>query len=879
MVGTVLGGPAAPLLAQTTPPPAQPAPAGQPAGSPLAPAPVAAAAPEPVQRTIRSIAVKGNQRLEPETIRAYANLSPGQTYTAETLDQALKDLYATQLFADVTIQGGETGDLVIAVRENPVINRIILEGNKRLKDDKILPEIKLAPRQIFTRSAARSDVDRILELYRRQGRFAARVEPKIVQLDQNRVDVVFEIHEGDLAKVRAINIIGNKAFAAGRLRKEMFTRQAGGALGFLKSNDTYDPDRLAADQQKLRAFYLTQGYADFRVVQALAELTPDRRDFVITYVVDEGPRYKFGKIDAESALRDFPASTVKQSLKLRSGDWFNAKAVEDAVTDLNEKAGNLGYAFADINPAYNRDAEHRLMNVTIKVGDTPRVYVERIDITGNTTTRDKVIRREFRLNEGDAFNALKVKRSQDRLQSLGYFGDKFEIKQSEGSAPDRIVLGANVEEKPTGQLSISGGYSSLEKFVVQLAVSQNNFMGKGQQVDASVNWSYYSKSVQLGFVDPYFMDKPILVGAQLFRQDYNSFNYVNNNRNSTYRQLSTGGGLRMGFPLSEYWGFGSRYTLTQDKVTLDSSYYTDPDGAGPLPAVCDPFKVGRYLCDEVGTHLTSLVGISTLYDDTDGIRPTRGQRLTFSEDFAGLGGDVRYLRTRVDGTKYKSIGGGWILSAHAEGGYIHALQSSPGPGRDAIRLTDRFFGPDLRGFDIRGIGPRVVRTPYDLSGNLVQPTNTNNQVVDALGGKAYYMGRIELEFPTSSTLRSVGLRPSAFIDIGSLFSLTKPPLLDILKFCSATNQPTQQINGGAPNTSCTQFNVNGATGYADDSAHAAGGFKEFFLGDSPKPRLSIGIGVNWTSPFGPLRLDLAKAILKQKGDETKLFSFNVGTAF
>jgi outer membrane protein insertion porin family len=882
MVGTVLGGTATPLLAQATPP-AQPATTGQPAADPLAPAtaPAPAPPPAPVQRTIRSITVRGNQRLEPETIRAYANLTPGQTYTTETLDQALKDLYATQLFADVTIQGGETGDLVIAVRENPVINRIILEGNKRLKDDKILPEIKEAPRQIFTRPAARADVDRILELYRRQGRFAARVEPKIVQLDQNRVDVVFEIHEGDLAKVRAINIIGNKAFPAGRLRKEMFTRQAGGALGFLKSNDTYDPDRLAADQQKLRAFYLTQGYADFRVVQALAELTPDRRDFVITYVVDEGPRYKFGKIDAESALRDFPASTVKQGLKLHSGDWFNAKAVEDAVTDLNEKAGALGYAFADINPAYNRDAEHRIMNVTIKVNDTPRVYVERIDITGNTSTRDKVIRREFRLNEGDAFNALKVKRSQDRIQSLGFFGDKFEIKQTEGSAPDRVVLGANVEEKPTGQLSVSGGYSSLEKFVVQLAVSQNNFMGKGQQLDASVNWSYYSKSVQLGFVDPYFLDKPILLGAQLFRQDYNSFNYVNNNRNSTYRQLSTGGGLRLGFPLSEYWGFGSRYTLTQDKITLDKSlFYTDPDGTGPLAPQCDPNKAGRYLCDEIGTRLTSLVGISTLYDDTDGIRPTRGQRLTFSEDFAGLGGDVRYLRTRVDATKFKGIGAGWILSIHGEGGYIKALQSSPGPGRDAIRLTDRFFGPDLRGFDIRGIGPRVIRQNYDLSGNLVTSSGSNNnRVVDALGGKAYYMGRIELEFPTSATLKSVGLRPSAFIDVGSLFSLTRPQLIDILKFCSATNLPTQQINAGSANTSCTQFNVNGATGYADDSSHATGGFKEFFLGDSPKPRLSIGIGVNWTSPFGPLRLDLAKAILKQKGDETKLFSFNVGTAF
>jgi outer membrane protein insertion porin family len=872
MAGTVLGGSAAPLLAQ--PAPAAPAAQTQPAaGQPAAAAP----APAPVVHTIRSIAVRGNQRLEPETIRAYANLNPGQTYTAETLDQALKDLYATQLFADVNIAGTETGDLVINVRENPVINRIILEGNKRLKEDKILPEIKLAPRQIFTRSAARADVDRILELYRRQGRFAARVEPKIVQLDQNRVDVVFEIYEGDLAKVRAINIIGNKEFGDGRLRKEMYTRQAGGVLGFLKSNDTYDPDRLAADQQKLRAFYLTQGYADFRVVSALAELTPDRKDFVITYVVEEGPRYKFGTINAESALRDFPASTVKQYLqteKLKSGDWFNAKAVEDTVTDLNEKAGNLGYAFADINPAYDRDAEHHVMNLTIKVGDTPRVYVERIDITGNTTTRDKVIRREFRLNEGDAFNALKVKRSQDRIQSLGFFQEKLEIKQSEGSAPDRVVLGVNVEEKPTGQLSLSGGYSSLEKFVIQLAVSQNNFMGKGQELDASVNYSSYSKSVQLGFVDPYFLDKPILLGGQLFRQDYSSFNYIGNNRNTTYTQVSTGGGLRMGFPLTEYWNFGGRYTLSQDKVSLaKSTFYTDPDGTGPLPAVCDPLKAGRYLCDEIGTRLTSSVGYSTLFDDTDGIHPTRGQRLTFSQDFAGLGGDVRYIRTRADATKYMGFGGGWIFSVHGEGGYIKALQSSPGPGRDAIRLTDRFFGPQLRGFDIRGIGPRIQRVNYDDTGALLFD---KAQITDALGGKAYYMGRLELEFPTSSSLKSVGLRPSAFVDVGSLFSMTRPILTDVIATCVPVTENTTgkafQLVPGGTQTSCGP--TSGTAGFS-----RIAGFKEFFVGDSPTPRLSIGVGVNWTSPFGPLRLDLAKAILKQKGDETKLFSFNVGTQF
>jgi outer membrane protein insertion porin family len=885
MVGTVLGGSAAPLLAQTAPAadplaPQQTQPATPSTQAPATAAPATVAAAPVEQRTIRSISVRGNQRLEPETIRAYANLTPGQTYTAETLDQALKDLYATQLFADVTIGGGETGDLVINVRENPVINRIILEGNKKLKDDKITPEIKEAPRQIFTRTAARADVDRILELYRRQGRFAARVEPKIVQLDQNRVDVIFEIYEGDLAKVRAINIIGNKEFSDGRLRKEMYTRQAGGPLGFLKSNDTYDPDRLAADQQKLRAFYLTQGYADFRVVSALAELTPDRKDFVITYVIDEGPRYKFGKIDAKSALPDLPAAKVLQTVNLHSGEWFNAKQVEDAMTDLNQVAGNLGYAFADINPSYDRDAEHRTMNLTINVEDMPRVYVERIDITGNTTTRDKVIRREFRVNEGDAFNAQKVKRSQDRLQSLGFFQDKLEIKQTEGSSPDRVVLGVNVEEKPTGQLSVSGGYSSLERFVVQLAISQNNFMGKGQHADASFNWSVYSKSAQIGFVEPYFMDKPILLGFQLFRQDYNSFNYVDNNRNTTYRQLTTGGGIRMGFPITEYWSFGGRYNLNQDKVSLDSSFYTDPDGSGPQPAVCDPLKAGRYLCDEIGKRLTSLIGFSTLYDDTDGIRPTRGQRLTFSEDFAGLGGNVHYLRTRADATKYHSIGGGWVFSAHAEGGYIKALTGSPGPGRDAVRLTDRFFGPDLRGFDIRGIGPRVLRLNYDVNGALIEAKGSN-KIIDALGGKAYYMGRLELEFPTNSTLKSVGMRPSAFIDVGSLFSLTRPELTDILKFCSSATagQPTKQIAGGSTNTSCTQFNVNGGSGYADDTTHSAPGFKELFLGDSPKPRLSIGIGVNWTSPFGPLRLDIAKAILKQKGDETKLFSFNVGTAF
>ncbi len=758
LVGSILGGWSAPLLAQDATP---------------APTVVAPPPPAPTAGLIRSIAVRGNERLEPETVRAYANLRPGGTYTPATLDTALKDLYATELFTDVVITGAETGHLVITVRENPVINRIVLEGNKKLKSDKILPEIKLAPRQIFTRSKVRADVERIVELYRREGRFAAQVEPKIVQLDQNRVDLVFEIFEGDKSKVRRINIIGNNEFDDGRLRKEMYTRQAGGLLGFLRSNDSYDPDRLAADQQKLRSFYLTQGYADFRVVSALAELTPDRRDFIITYVVEEGPRYKFGKIEAESALRDLDAAKVRAAVNLKSGDWFNAEAVENAVTGLTGVAGLLGYAFAEIDPAYDRDAAKREMNITFRVGDTPRVYVERIEIQGNTVTHDKVIRREFRLNEGDAFNAIRVKRSQDRLQSLGFFQENLEIKQTEGSGPDRIILGVDVEEKATGELSLSGGYSSVERFVLSLAVAQRNFMGKGQELNAGINYSRYSRSVQLGFVEPYLFDKQIALGGEIYRRDYSNYNLIGGERNKSYSQVSTGLGLKMGFPVTEFINFGSRYSLVADKITLDkTTFYSDPDGTGPLELTCDPLRAGQYLCDQVGTRVTSLIGASAVFDNTNGIRPTRGHRFMLNQDFAGLGGDVKYFRSRFDGTKYFQVKQGWVLSTHLEGGYIHSLNDSPREGQDPIRLTDRFFGPQLRGFDIRGIGPRVLRTPYNLAGELLEE---GSRTSDALGGHAYYMGRVELELPVSASVRSLGLRPSAFIDVGSVWWLTRPP--------------------------------------------------------------------------------------------------------
>ena len=867
LMGTMLGGFAAPLHAQeAAPATAAPTPAVTAAAA--APASVAATTPAaPASGTIRSIQVRGAERLEPETIRSYSNLFPGQEYNAEKLDAALKELYATELFADVVISGAETGNLLITVKENPVINRIVLEGNKRIKSDKITPEIRLAPRQIFTRSKVRTDVERIIELYKRQGRFAATVDPKIVELDQNRVDLVFEIHEGDKSKIRAINIIGNDTFSDDRLQKEMYTKESGGVLGFFKSNDSYDPDRLAADQQKLRAFYLTQGYADFRVVSALAELTPDRKDFVITYVVEEGPRYKFGAIDAESGLRDLNEKEIKGLIGIKQGEWFNAKRVEDLVTSLTEIAGNRGYAFADVNPNYKRDSDKHVMDVSFRVGESPRVYVERIEITGNSQTQDKVLRREFRVQEGDAFSAIRVKRSQDRIQDLGFFQEKLDVKQTEGSAPDRVVLGLNVEEKSTGELQLSAGYSSLEKFVFTGSITQRNFRGMGQIAQAGVNWSKYSRSASLGFTEPYLFDRNVSLGGEIFRRDYNAFNNTTSGRrNNTYSQSSTGFGIRTGFSLTEYLIAGVRYGLTLDKITLDrATFYSDLDGAGPNGPVCDPAKAGQYLCDEIGNRLTSSIGYTVALDNTDGIRPTRGQRVILSQDFAGLGGDTKYLRTRIEGTKYKRLPKNFILSGHVEAGYIAPLGKDPANGSDPVRISDRFFGAQLRGFDVRGIGPRILRRSYDNDGVL----SATSTVSDALGGHAYYMGRLEAEFPTSSGLRSLGIRPSAYVDAGSVFKLKSPNLSNIGATCTrpATTTVPADVTRVDPGVACP-------TGY-----DRVNGFRDFFEGNSGKPRLSIGVGVNWTSPFGPLRIDIAKALLKQKGDDTKLFSFNVGTQF
>ena len=855
-----------------------------------APAPVPAPAPAARSNVIRTITVVGAERLESTTILSYIRLRVGQEYTSSAADEALKDLGATELFANFSIRN-DGGNVVITVTENPVINRIVLEGNERLKADKILPEIKLSPRQIFTRSKVRADVARIIELYKRQGRFAAQVEPKMVQLPQNRVDIVFEISEGPKSKVRQINILGNEKFSDGELRGEMVTKQAR-LTSFFSSSTSYDPDRLAFDQQKLRQFYLTNGYADFRVVSAVAELTPDQKDFIITYVVEEGERYTFGDVKVDSQLRDFDSDVMSTQLPMKSGDFYNAKTVEDTVEQLTELAGRYGYAFADVQPRFNRDPDNLKMNVTFVLREAPRVYVERVDINGNTLTQDKVVRREFRLAEGDAFNSLGVQRTTARINSLAYFQENFEVKQVEGSAPDRIILEANVEERPTGELQFSAGFSSIEQFILAGSIRQRNFRGRGQTIGLSVNYSQFSRSAQISFSDPYIFDRNISGGIDIYRRDFNSFNFTGNNRNTTFQQATTGFSMRAGVPLTEYMSLVGSYTLNYEDVTLDENlFFSDTNGDGTLE--CDPLRAGRFLCDAIGTRLSSIVGLSLNYNSLNSrVRPTRGRTVSLSAEFAGLGGDVRYTRFRGRAQQFWNVGNsGFIFSLLAEGGTIIPLQERAGAGVDDVLLTDRFFlgEPQFRGFAIRGVGPRILtqtsqldqfnRPVLDSNGNITFFTDRNQVRDDAIGGRNYYLGRAEIEIPLGTGARELGLRPSIWTDIGALWGV-ETPILTVnsagIPITNATGQPLFQI----PNTNNTTTDAVQADGTPNIRLiQPNSNIRELFLGNSPSPRITAGIGVNWNSPFGPFRIDFAQTIRRVEGDDERRFTFNVGTQF
>jgi outer membrane protein insertion porin family len=777
------------------------------------------AAQQPSGVAIRRVLVEGNQRIEPATISSYLQVSPGDTFDPERIDLSIKTLFATGLFADVQIEQ-RGSDLVVSVIENPIINRVIFEGMRTLDEEDLEDEVQARPRSVFTPARAQADVQRIIDVYRRNGRFAAQVTPQVRELDQNRVDLIFEVDEGPVTGVRDINFIGNEVFSDRRLRDAIVTTESTW-WNFFSNNDNYDPDRLEYDREQLRQFYNNRGYADFRVVSAVAELTPDQKDFYITFSVDEGVRYEFGEIQIQTELNRLSSDMLRSVIPIRSGAEFRGEQIEDAIDAMTYIAGSVGYANVQITPIVERDRANQKVNITFEVDEGPRVFIERIDIVGNTRTVDRVIRREMRVSEGDAFNRVLLDRSRQQIQSLGFFTE-VTVEDADGSQPDRSVVTVNVEEQSTGELAFAAGYSSTESFLFDVSITERNLRGRGQFLRLRASSSSQRQQVDLRFTEPRFMGREVSAGFDLYslRTDFLD--------QSSFENQSTGFGLRTGFRIGERTNLGLTYSLIQDDTTI-ADFFVDHDANPLTPDVnqCDPVNASRpLLCDQEGTFLTSVLGFAVNWDRRNSaIQATRGFDFSLNQDVAGLGGQVNYLRTEIEGGVYYGLPYGFRASFRGSAGLIS------GWGGDTVRINDRFFkgGSSFRGFDVAGIGPRQLLV--DSSGVVIQEG-------DAVGGNAYAIGTIQLDVPLPLP-ESFSLGSALFVDFGTL------------GYLDAANRATVNLPDGS----------------------------RLIVDDTASLRVAAGVSVFWDSPFGPVQFDFAQPLAHEDYDKTEEFRFSTRTSF
>jgi outer membrane protein insertion porin family len=767
--------------------------------------PVLSSAPSAhAQGVVRDIQVAGNRRVEPETVRSYLKFNIGDAYDPGRVDQSIRSLFATGLFADVRIDR-EGSSVLVTVVENPVISQVAFEGNREVDKATLQGEVQLKPRSVFTRARAQADVQRILDVYRRQGRFAASVEPKLIELDNNRVNLVFEIQEGGATKVKAINFVGNRAFTDAQLRDIITTTQSN-LFDFLKGTNIYDPDRLALDRELLRQYYLKNGYADARIVSAGAELDRDGSGFFITFVLDEGELFKFGSVDIETALAGVDTGRLRGDVLTVAGATFNQSQMDKTVERLTLLVSEQGLPFARVRPRAARDPAARVINVVYVVDEGPRVYIERINIMGNVRTRDYVIRREFRLAEGDAYNPLMVDKAKKRLQQIGYF-KTVEIKRRPGSAPDRVVLDVEVVEQSTGELSFGAGYSTSEGVIGDISISERNLLGRGQFVRLRLAGSQERMQVDFSFTEPRFLDYNLAAGFDLFHKD------VNLSSASAFRTRTTGGSLRIGFPISENFWLTNSYTLTVSSIYDVQEY------------------ASRAIKEAQGDAITSSWGTSLAYDARNHPKnPTSGYFFQIGTEFAGLGGDVQYWRVQGEGRYYYPITEKITLVTRVVAGHI-----GPWGGQD-VRLVDLYYkgGETVRGFNRGGFGPR------DLLTN------------DALGGDTFWAATAEVRYPIPFIPDELGMSGAAFVDAGSLFG---------------AGALAKSLDGHCGETPT----INPVSGVASYSGVC--------LADSSAVRASAGVSLIWNSPLGPLRLDVAKAFLKESYDSEQLIRFGASTKF
>ena len=682
----------------------------------------------PAGETISDIRVEGVERLEASTVTSRLTLAKGDLATPARMDESLKALYASGLFSDIRMKM-DGSVLVVKVDENAIINRVVFEGNDAISKEDLEKEVQIKPRQVYTLPKVQHDVQRIIELYRRSGRFSAVVEPKMVKLEQNRIDLIFEITEGERTGIRNIKFIGNSHYDADELSHVVSTRESAW-WRFFSSTDYFDPDRMNYDKELLRKFYLNGGYVDFRVVSAVAELTPNHGDFFMTFTLDEGARYKFGKILVKSDIKGLNTGDLDAFVTIHEGDWYSAEAIEKTITRITAALGDRQYAFANVIPTTDRHKESQSVDVTLDIKQGERVYVGRIDISGNNRTVDKVIRREIPLAEGDPFSASKVHKAEQKLKDLGFF-EEAKVTPVEGAQPDRANLKVEVKEKSTGEVSLGAGFSSTDGPLGDFNISEHNFMGKGQDARFGATISGRTKQLNLSLTEPHFLDRNLSLGGDIFRTQ------TDNQDLSSYNTTATGFNVRTGFPLSEELRQSIAYSFHADRITNV------------------PTTASAYIADQAGASVTSAIGQVLTYDTRDSrLEPTEGFITHFDTDVAGLGGTRKYVRVRFGGTQYYSIADKWVINGTAEAGQIWSLS---GP----TKINERFFlgGDTLRGFQYAGFGPRDLTSTYS----------------DALGGTRFTRGSVELDTPTPLPVE-LGLVGHVFVDAGTLGHLDQSAL-------------------------------------------------------------------------------------------------------
>lgn len=814
------------------------------------------ASPAAAADTVASIQVAGNRRVDAATVRSYFHPDPNGVLSAGEIDDGLKALIETGLFQNVTV-GHARGHLVVTVIENPVINRVAFEGNKKIKDEQLSAEIQSKPRGTFSRPMVQADTERIVEIYRRSGRYDVRVTPVTISRPNNRVDLVFQIKEGPKTGVESVRFIGNHYFSSYRLRDIIKTREAN-LLSFLGNADVYDPDRVEADRDLIRRFYLKHGFADIQVVAATTEYDPQKKGFIITFKIDEGQQYRVGSIKFESSIPKFNANSLESFSRLSAGSVYDATALEKSIDDMQIELSRRGYAFAAVKPHGDRNFQKHTVSIVYSVSDGPHVYIERINIRGNTRTKDYVIRREFDIGEGDPYNRALVDRAERRLKNLNFF-KTVKITTEPGSSSDRVIVDVDVVEKSTGSFSVSGGYSTTDGALGQVSISERNLLGTGIFAKASVTYGQYARGYALSFVQPYLLGYRIALGLDAFYNEQLPNQYI------AYGTKVVGFSPRLGFQLTEQLSLQLRYSIYQQSINLPA--YLDNCNNNPLSPAFNPSPayanvngislastngLGCYNDGEAslpvrkelaeGASLTSEFGYTLDYNTLDNnINPTSGLLIDFKQDFAGIGGDVSYLKSQIDGKYYQPLVSDIVGLVHLQAGMMNKI------GNTELRMLDQFqMGPNLvRGFEPNGIGPRDIN-----------PFGTQ----DALGGTKYWGASLELQMPFWFLPKEVGLKGAIYADAGGLYDYQGPTTW------TATGELTTPQNSSctpptqAPNTS-------------------AGTCTGLVYNDSNIVRTSVGVGLIWQSPFGPLRFDYAVPITKGKFDRVQEFSFGGGTTF